>query len=215
MYKSVHSTEVLKNMAKWKSPLFSDIRNKLGENVVFSMWKGRPYMRSYTVPANPNTLKQQAERNQMKNIVEMFQANVKGTPDNKAAWNVEALPLLISGFNIFTKYGRDVTLGVLDLSSTTISIPVTASAIPADRLAVMIYDLNTTTYKLPTSKRGLGTYTEADFTAWVPAAGDLVYIADTKVLAGADIESTAALYKACNHWKPNPATGAADAMIVT
>ena len=202
-------------MAKWKSPLFSDIRNKLGENVVFSMWKGRPYMRSYTVPSNPNTLAQQAQRAQMANIVEMFQNNIKGTPANKAAWNIEALPLLISGFNIFTKYGRDVTLGTLDLSSTTVSIPVTASAIPADRLAVMVYDLDTTTYKLPTSKRGLATYTEADFPTWVPAAGDKVYIADTKVLVGADVEGTAALYKAVNHWKPNAATGAADAMIVT
>lgn len=202
-------------MAKWKSALFSDIRNKLGDQVVFSQWKGRPYMRSYTVPANPNTLAQQAQRNQMKNIVQMFQQNIKGTPALKAAWNTEALPELISGFNIFTKYGRDVTLGALDLTATTVSIPVTASAIPADRLAVMIYDLDITTYKLPTSKRGLATYTEADFTAWVPAVGDKIYIADTKVLQGADTEGTAALYKACNNWKPNAATGVADAMIVS
>jgi hypothetical protein len=202
-------------MAKWKSPLFSDIRNKLGENVVFSMWKGRPYMRSYVVPANPNSLKQQANRDQMAKIVAMYQANIKGDESIAAAWDVEALPALISGYNRFCSYGRKVTLGVLDLSATTISIPVTASAIPADRLAVMIYDLNTTTYKLPTSKRGLGTYTEADFTEWVPAAGDLIYIADTKVLDGADIESTAALYKAVNHWKMKEATGVADAMVVT
>jgi hypothetical protein len=202
-------------MAKWKSPLFSDIRNKLGENVVFSMWKGRPYMRSYVVPANPDSLKQRANRHHMANIVAMYQANVKGDASIAAAWDVEALPRLISGYNQFTQYGRKVTLGVLDLSATTISIPVTASGIPADRLAVMIYDLNTTTYKLPTAKRGLGTYTEADYTAWVPAEGDLIYIADTKVLDGADIESTAALYKAVNHWKPNILTGAADAMVVT
>jgi hypothetical protein len=202
-------------MAKWKSPLFSDIRNKLGENVVFSMWKGRPYMRSYVTPANPNSLKQAANRDQMRKIVAMYQANVKGDESIAAAWDVEALPRLISGYNQFTQYGRKVTLGVLDLSATTISIPVTASGIPADRLAVMIYDLNTTTYKLPTSKRGLGTYTEADYDAWTPAAGDLIYIADTKVLDGADVEGTAKLYKAVNHWKVNIATGIADAMVVT
>jgi len=202
-------------MAKWKSPLFSDIRNKLGENVVFSMWKGRPYMRSYVVPANPKSLKQQANRDQMAKIVAMYQANIKGDESIAAAWDVEALPALISGYNRFCSYGRKVTLGVLDLSATTISIPVTASAIPADRLAVMVYDLNTTTYLLPTSKRGLGTYTEADYTGWTPAAGDLIYIADTKVLDGEDIESTAALYKAVNHWKKNEATGVADAMVVT
>jgi len=202
-------------MAKWKSPIFSDIRNKLGENVVFSMWKGRPYMRSYVTPANPNSLKQQAQRALVANIVAMYQANVKGDESIAAAWDVEALPRLISGYNQFVQYGASVTLGTLDLSATTISIPITASSIPADRLAIMVYDLNTTTYLLPTTKRGLGTYTEADYTAWTPAAGDLIYVADTKVLDGADIESTAALYKACNHWKKNIATGAADAMVVT
>lgn len=202
-------------MAKWKSPLFSDIRNKLGENVVFSMWKGRPYMRSYVTPANPNSLKQAANRDQMRKIVAMYQTNIKGDASIAAAWDVEALPRLISGYNQFTAYGRKVKFGVLDLSKSTISIPVTASAIPADRLAVMIYDLSGTTYKLPTSKRGLGTYTDADFTAWTPDTGDLIYIADTKVLDGVDIESTAALYKAVNHWKVNEATGVADAMVVT
>lgn len=202
-------------MAKWKSVLFSDIRNKLGESVVFSMWKGRPYMRSYVVPANPNSLKQQANRDHMAKIVALYQANIKGDDDNKAAWNVEALPRSISGYNIFVDYGRQVTLGALDLSATTISIPVTASSIPSDRLAVMVYDLNTTTYILPTTKRGLGTYTEADFTDWTPAAGDLIYIADTKVLVDPDTEETAALYKAVNHWKVNETTGVADAMVVT
>jgi len=202
-------------MAKWKSPIFSDIRNKLGENVVFSMWKGRPYMRSYVKPANPNSLKQQANRDHMAKIIAMYQANVKGDESIAAAWDVEALPSLISGYNIFAKYGRTGTVTATDLSATTISITVANSAIPADRLAVMIYDLNTTTYKLPTTKRGEGTYTEADFTAWVPAAGDLIYIADTKVLDGADIESTARLYKAVNHWTKNIATGVADAMVVT
>jgi len=202
-------------MAKWKSPIFSDIRNKLGENVVFSMWKGRPYMRSYVTPANPNSLKQQAQRALVANIVAMYQANVKGDESIAAAWDVEALPRLISGYNQFVQYGASVTLGVLDLSKTTISIPVSASSIPADRLAVMIYDLSGTTYKLPTSKRGLGTYTEADFTDWTPDTGDLIYIVDTKVLDGEDIESTAKLYKAVNHWKKNIATGAADAMVVT
>ena len=202
-------------MAKWKSPIFSDIRNKLGENVVFSMWKGRPYMRSYVTPANPNSLKQQAQRALVANIVAMYQSNVKGDESIAAAWDVEALPRLISGYNQFVQYGASVTLGVLDLSATTISIPVTASSIPADRLAIMVYDLSETTYLLPTSKRGLSTYTEADYTAWTPAAGDLIYVADTKVLDGEDIESTAALYKACNHWKKNITTGAADAMVVT
>lgn len=202
-------------MAKWKSPLFSDIRNKLGENVVFSMWKGRPYMRSYVVPANPNSLKQQAQRDLMRKLVLMYQTNVKGDESIAAAWDVAALPRLISGYNQFVSYGADNVIGAVDLSATTISIVLTSSRIPADRLAVMVYDLNTTTYLLPTTKRGAGTYTEADFTGWTPAEGDLIYIANTKVLDGEDIESTAALYKAVSNWKINQATGVADALVVT
>jgi hypothetical protein len=202
-------------MAKWKSPLFSDIRNKLGENVVFSMWKGRPYMRSYVVPANPNSLKQQAQRDLMRKLVLMYQTNIKGDESIAAAWDVEALPRLISGYNQFVQYGADNVIGAVDLSKTTISIELTSSRIPADRLAVMICDITGPTYKLPTSKRGAGTYTEADFTAWTPDTGDLIYIADTKVLDGADVEGTAMLYKACCHWKINQATGLADALVVT
>ena len=201
-------------MAKWKSPLFSDIRNKLGENVVFSMWKGRPYMRSYVVPANPNSLKQQANRDQMAKIVAMYQANVKGDESIAAAWDVEALPRLISGYNQFVQYGREMTIGALDLTATTISVPISNCKIPADRLALMVEDVAPGGYKLSV-KRGEGTYTEADWGAWVPAAGDKIYVVDTKVLDGADIETTAALYKAVNHWKINIVTGVADAMIVT
>ena len=42
-------------MAKWISPLFADIRNKLGDSVIFSNWKGRPYFRKYAKPSNPKT----------------------------------------------------------------------------------------------------------------------------------------------------------------
>lgn len=202
-------------MATWKSPLFSDIRNKLGENVVFSMWKGRPYMRSYVKPANPNSLKQRANRDHMAKIVAMFQANVKGDADAAAAWDAEGLAALVSGYNRFVQYGRKVTLGTLDLSATTISIPITASGVPADRLAVMVKKAVGGTYLLPTTKRGLGTYTESDFTDWTPAAGDLIYIVDTAVNKSGDTATTAALYKAVNNWKPNVLTGVADQMIVT
>ena len=151
----------------------------------------------------------------MKKLVLMYQTNIKGDESIAAAWDVEALPRLISGYNQFVSYGGDNVIGSVDLSATTISIALTSSRIPADRLAVMIYDVDPGAYKLPTSKRGAGTYTEADFTAWTPASGDRIYIADTKVLDGVDIESTAALYKACCHWKINIVTGTADAMLVT
>lgn len=202
-------------MAKWKSPLFSDIRNKLGENVVFSMWKGRPYMRSYVTPANPNSLKQQANRDQMRKIVALYQLAVKGIPENEAAWNIEALPRLISGYNQFTQYGRKITYGTVTLAAATLSVAIMESGIPSDRLAVMIYDVSEFVYFIPTTKRGVGTYTAADYEAYTPAVGDRIYIADTKVLAAGDGEENGHLYKAVNHWKVNEATGIADALVVT
>ena len=211
-------------MATWKSPIFSDIRNKLGDNVVFSMWKGRPYMRSYVKPANPNSLAQQANRLQMAAIVALYQANVKGTEINAAAWDAEALPSLVSGYNLFTKYGRQgsqVTVGglkqpgivITSLAAGTLDIEIVASAIPADRLALMTVTSAGVPIEIST-KRGLGHYVPGSWST-APVSTDLIYVVDTKVLAGADIETTAKMYKAVNHWVPNETTGALTPLIVT
>jgi len=199
-------------MAKWKSPLFSDIRNKLGENVVFSMWKGRPYMREYVIPANPDTLAQQANRLHMAAIIEMYQSNVKGNAAHKAAWNVAALPKTISGYNLFCQYGRTDGLGAVTLAAATFSVEILASAIPSDRLAMILDDGGVL---ILSTKRGLGTYTTADFPSNTPSAGDKLYVCDAKILSGTDTESDAKLYKCVNHWKPNEATGALEALVLT
>ena len=204
-------------MAKWKSPLFSDIRGALGENVVFSNWKGRPYMRSFVVPANPQTDAQTAERAHMAAIVDMYQQNVKGTPASVTAWNAEALKDLISGYNQFTKYGRGITFGTVNLSAAALSIEITGSKIPNDRLSMMVWDHTLDAYHLPDSpvRRGLGTYVSAD---WAPSytiiADDLLYIADTKVLSGTDLETDAELYKAVNHWQVDQDNGVITALKV-
>ena len=211
-------------MATWKSPIFSDIRNKLGDNVVFSMWKGRPYMRSYVKPSNPNSLAQQANRLQMAEIVALYQANVKGTAANAAAWDAEALPSLVSGYNLFTKYGRQgsqVTVGglkqpgivITSLAHESLDIELVASAIPSDRLSLMTVSAAGVPIVIST-KRGLGHYLHTDF-ATPPAATDLIYVVDTMVLAGADTETTAKMYKAVNHWVPDEAAGTLTAMVCT
>lgn len=202
-------------MAKWVSALFTDIRGALGKSVVFSNWKGRNYLREYVTPANPQTDAQTAERLHHAAIVELFQNNVKGTPAHKTAWNAEALPRLISGFNQFVSYGRQIAFGTVTLAHATMSIEVTASGIPADRLAVMMYDESTDTYYLPTTKRGTGTYVAGDYTAYTPAVNDLAYIVDTMVLSGTDTESDAELYKAVNNHKVNQSNGTIEQLILT
>lgn len=186
---------------KWNSSFLSGLRGQMGKQIVGAAWKGRNYFRGYVVPSNPKTDEQTHNRNMMAYIVAWFQANVKGDAPTKAAWNKEALPGLISGFNLFTKYGRSTIETSITLAHASFEIVIEKSMIPADRLAVMAEHPDTPdVYHLPTTKRGLGTYTSADFSGWTPAAGDIIHIADTKVLVGADTESTAKLYKSVSKW---------------
>ena len=211
-------------MARWTSPLFSDIRNKLGDNVVFSMWKGRPYMRSYVKPANPQSDAQTANRLHMAAIVELYQTYVKGTAANAAAWDAAALSSSISGYNLFTKYGRmgsQVAVGglkkpgivVTSLAHGSMDIELVASAIPSDRLSLMTVSAAGVPIEIST-KRGLGHYLHTDF-ATAPAATDLVYVVDTMVLAGSDEETDAVMYKAVNNWVPDESTGTLTQLVLT
>lgn len=51
-------------MAKVTGPLMSlEASGTIGDALTFSRWVGRPYVRRYTVPANPQTLIQETHRN--------------------------------------------------------------------------------------------------------------------------------------------------------
>jgi hypothetical protein len=116
-------------MPKWVSPLFTDIRNGLGESVVFSMWKGRPYFRSWVRPANPQTNLQQVRRDIMRNLVARYQSEIivsQSAPEHSATWNSQALPYQISGANLFVKFG----------AKSLISVPATASGVGSANVTV-------------------------------------------------------------------------------
>lgn len=171
-------------MAKWKSPIFSDIRNKLGDNVVFSMWKGRQYMRSYVKPANPNSVAQQANRQHMQLLVARYQTYIKTDGALVTLWNAAALPQLISGYNRFIKGMRGVVISSVTLAHATFEMSIDSSALPADNL--QIYTLVSGGASV---KKGplvaVAVVTSADWVdAWIPASGDALWVIDTKV-AGA------------------------------
>lgn len=171
-------------MAKWKSPIFSDIRNKLGENVVFSMWKGRQYMRSYTKPANPKTVAQTANRLHMAAVVAWWQANVATNDHYVTMWNAAALSDLISGFNLFTKTMRGVVIAAPTLAHATFSLTIeSVTGSLSDIKLVVLNAAGTTVYKA--TMKGIATYTSADFSGWTPATGDKLYVCNTKA---ADVE---------------------------
>lgn len=201
-------------MAKWKSPLFSDIRNKLGESAVFSIWKGRTYFRSYVVPANPNTNAQKAHRAVLANLVARWQ-DIIDTDDKKAAWNKYALPYSISGYNLFTKFGRKSAISVPSTASGTGSATVTVTytlGLPAADAKIYRYDGST--WEDVTPSGGLEAGTNKTFDDTVTSSGTYQYfIAYGKIYdeLGAGSEETAAITK----WKPNTTAGTADAAECT
>jgi len=83
-------------MARVKfSPLITSASGHV-QDTVFSRWKGRPYIRSLVVPANPNTAAQQIQRNRMAAAVACWQAVSVALA---AAWDAYGSPYSLSGFN--------------------------------------------------------------------------------------------------------------------
>lgn len=188
-------------MPRWTSPLFTDIRGGLGESVVFSIWKGRPYFRSFVKPANPQTNLQMAGRDIMRNLVARYQSVVivsASAPEHSDVWNAEALPYQISGANLFTKFGR----------KSQISVPATASGSSTANVTV------TYTLGLPASKAKIfhekgGVWTRVA-TALVSGVGQTIvvpltvsgsytfWIANDEALDGSD--SSPQAYQAITCW---------------
>lgn len=190
-------------MPKWKSPLFSDIRNAIGDNVVFSQWKGRPFFRSYVIPANPKTTDQVAVRAEMTKLVKRYQG-LKLDPDVKKAWNKTALPYLVSGYNIFVKWGK---LSYISVAPTEGEAPLDVTitykcGVPLAR--ARLYQFKDTVLSDETPEDGLlasGTVDLDDL-----AAGTYQwFIADGETLKEGD--SSPMAYQAITMWKPDKEAG--------
>lgn len=195
-------------MAKWTSPFLSDIRNKLGDSIVFSVWKGRGYFRKWVRPANPQTNKQQAHRAVLAELVKRWQ-DIIDTADKKAAWNAEALAYQISGYNLFTKYGRmsSITVPATASGSGTADIEVTYTlGLPASKAKIYRYDGSI--WEDVTPAEGLESGENKTFTDTVDTSGTYYYyIAYSDVLVEGD--SAPQEYQAITKWSPDVTTGTA------
>lgn len=197
-------------MAKWKSALFSDIRNKLGEQAVFSMWKGRPYFRTHVSPANPQTDKQMAERNHQAELVELWQTVITNA-DQKGEWNEEALSYQISGYNLMVKAGRQSYIEVPSSSSGTATVTYYIGMKISDPRIFREASDGTLTDVTP-SEVTIGA--EATFDDSPSSGDDYTYwIADASILVDGD--STPKDYQKFNSWSPNSTTGTADQALTT
>jgi len=193
---------------RWASPIFSDMRNAIGQNVVFSQWKGRPYMRSWVKPANPRTLKQRAVRDYLTKLVKRYQS-LMADADVKSEWNIEGLPLVISGFNYFVKYGRLSQISVspssgaapLDVTVTyTCGLPIAKATMLQEKDGV---------FTIVKAKGTLESGADKTVTVTGLTAGTYYFwIANDDVLKAGDTSPQS--YQAITKWKPNYATGVAD-----
>lgn len=199
-------------MAKWKSPIMSDIRNQLGQSVVFSIWKGRNYFRSYVIPANPRTNAQKGNRAVLKELVKRWQSIIN-TDAKRAAWNNEALPYLISGFNLFVKFGRKSAISCPSTGQANVAFNITYTlGLPASKARLFRYNGTTWTDITPTG--GLSETPNSVVSRTETSAGTYYYfIADGDVLVTGD--SAPQPYQAITKWMADETNGVAkEAKIV-
>lgn len=96
-------------MAKLRGPFHSDSASgKFADCMVASVWKGRAYMRALVTPKNPKSFKQLAIRSVVTNASYAWKigSNVGTVVINatyKAAFDLAAVPMQISGFDLYIK----------------------------------------------------------------------------------------------------------------
>lgn len=89
-------------MVKLAAPCLSlGASGSLGGALVFSTWKGRPYVRELVKPANPRSGGQVGVRSMFKCLSQIWASLTAG---NQATWEDRAADKVISPFNAFVGY---------------------------------------------------------------------------------------------------------------
>ena len=95
-------------MAKTTAPLFSlGASGTVGDTIVYSMWKGTPYVRMRVIPNNPQTASQVSQRNTLTAAVSTWKHGVSCNATSKNSWGACASGTGMSGFNRFTGHFID------------------------------------------------------------------------------------------------------------
>jgi hypothetical protein len=197
-------------LIKVKSVLFSEMRNKLGNQIIGTGWKGRMVFRAYKVPANPQTNPQKAHRDHQDLVLKLYQSNVGGDSTKEAMWNTDALPRAISGYNLFVKLGRSSKVDC-DATQTTPADIDGHYTVTKDISSAGLYMENTGTNAF-TEIVAVGDMAAGDdipFAVPDPGAGTYrFYIVDgrSKTIPPVHADRSALV----NSWEPNTTTGVAD-----
>lgn len=109
------------------------IRNKfgvefhgaLGTSMIAETWNGINYVKSYAVPRNPRTKRQQRGRHRFADAVKAWQ---ELPPDGRRAYAVEARDLGCSGYNLFIS--RYLSAAMADPGPTELTAQVAPASPP-------------------------------------------------------------------------------------
>lgn len=119
------STKGVMQMVKVSGPMMSmAATGKLAGTIVFSKWKGRPYVRSLVRPSNPKSGGQVGVRGMFKYLAQNW-TNVSA--GNKATWEARAEQKVVSPFNAFMSLNQ---ARFRDFTPPTEADPAAESASP-------------------------------------------------------------------------------------
>lgn len=106
-------------MARTVAPLLSfEASGQIAGTQVYASWKGRPYVRRYTIPANPNSAGQQLTRNTFKWLNNVW----KFMPGSAiAGWQLYADSSRITDRNAFLKINNGPLRTQTDLANMVLS----------------------------------------------------------------------------------------------
>jgi len=91
-------------MVKVSGPAFSlDASGTIGDTLVYSKWKGRPYVRSHVIPSNPKSGGQLGMRGMFSFLTKQWAAL---SAADKATWEDRADQLIVSPFNAYMSYNQ-------------------------------------------------------------------------------------------------------------
>jgi len=138
-------------MSRVSSPLLSwGASGQIAKTQVYSQWKGRPYVRRYVVPANPNSTDQQKTRNSFKFLNGLWQYMPSGAV---AAWQLYANNNQFTPRNGWLKQNVSPLRTASDLTGITLSVAA-GSGIIADAISTTAtsggIDVSLTAPSLPT-----------------------------------------------------------------
>lgn len=128
-------------MSRTVAPLLSfEASGQIAKTQVYSKWKGRPYVRRYTVPANPKTSSQMETRNTFKWLNDVW----KFMPGSAvAAWQLYALNNRFTDRNGFIKVNLSELRSQTDLTNFTMS-PSAGSGLAAQAMSLTAGSLSIT-----------------------------------------------------------------------